>query len=75
MAKKIQSKMREKKQLSWDENVEDKGEGLKIVILKHMIDSAQVDNEEYLHFVKRDITEEIAKMGEIQRIRFYEYHP
>ena len=30
--------MMEKKQLSWDDNLEEEGEGLKIVILKNVID-------------------------------------
>jgi hypothetical protein len=57
LAKKIQAKMLEKKQFSWDEGVEEQGEGLKIVIMKHMLDPKSVDNEEYLESVKRDITE------------------
>lgn len=63
MAKKIQSKKLEKKQFSWDENIDDQGEGLKIVILKHMIDQKLVNDDEYLESVKKDITDEITKLG------------
>ena len=48
LAKKIQAKMMEKKQLSWDDNLEDEGEGLKIVILKNVIDVKKANNDEYL---------------------------
>lgn len=75
LAEKIQEKMLKKKQFSWDETIDEQGDGLKIVIMKHMLDPAQTDNLEYLEAVKKDITEEISKMGEIQRIRFYETHP
>ena len=67
--------MIEKKLLSWDENVEDEGEGLKIVILKHVIDPKQSESEEYLESVKKEITEKLTNIGEIKRIRFYETHP
>lgn len=67
--------MKEKKQFSWDQNIEDEGEGLKIVILKHMIDISQADNDNYLESIKKEITEEIESIGEVQRIRFYESHP
>ena len=45
------------------------------MIMKHMLDCKQVDNEEYLESVKKDITEEVSKIGEVQRIRFFESHP
>ena len=45
LAKKIQAKMLEKKQLSWDQNIEDEGEGLKIVVLKHVIDVAKASSD------------------------------
>jgi hypothetical protein len=67
--------MMEKKMLSWDEDIEDQGLGLKIVIMKHVIDQKQIDNDEYLESVKKEITDEVTKIGEIQRIRFYESHP
>ena len=37
--------MLEKKQFSWDETIEDEGEGLKIVILKHVIDVAKANSD------------------------------
>lgn len=48
--------MQEKKQFSWDEDIDDQGEGLKIIILKHMIDQKLVNDDEYLESVKKDIT-------------------
>lgn len=43
--------------------------------MKHMFDFQQSDNDEYMESVKNDITEELSKIGEILRIRFYESHP
>lgn len=43
--KKIQAKMLEKKQLSWDEDIDEVGEGLKIVILKHVIDVSRANSD------------------------------
>lgn len=45
------------------------------MIMKHMLDPKSVDNDEYLESVKKDIAEELNKIGETQRIRFYETHP
>ena len=39
--------------------------------MKHVLDYKEVDNEVYFEAVKKDITEEVSKFGEIQRIRFY----
>lgn len=74
MAKKIQLKMLSKKQFSWDDQIYEQGEGLKIVVMKHVLDYKEVDNEAYFESVKKDITEEVSKFGEIQRIRFYPEH-
>ena len=40
--------MLEKKLLSWDEDIDEQGLGLKIVIMKHVIDHKQIDNDDYL---------------------------
>lgn len=37
--------MLEKKQLSWDEDIDEVGEGLKIVILKHVIDVSRANSD------------------------------
>jgi len=47
---------------------------LKIVVMKNVLDYKEVDNEVYFESVKKDITEEVSKFGEIQRIRFYPEH-
>ena len=63
LAKKIQAKMLQKKQLSWDENIDEEGEGLKIVILKHVIDVARANSDEYLETIKEQITEQLTQFG------------
>ena len=39
--------MLKKKQFSWDEQIDQQGDGLKIVIMKHMFDNQQ-SNDEYM---------------------------
>ena len=55
--------MLQKKQLSWDENIDEEGEGLKIVILKHVIDVARANSDEYLETIKEQITEQLTQFG------------
>ena len=40
--------MQDKKPLFWDENIEEKRLGLKIVIMKHAIDHKLIGNDDYL---------------------------
>ncbi len=40
-----------------------------------MIDQKLVNDDEYLESVKNDITDQVTKLGQTQRIRFYETHP
>lgn len=54
---------------------EERGDGLQIVILKHIFTPELLQEDQEIEEIKREMREEIERIGPVKRINFYETHP